>query len=112
LALHLTQYPSAIKTFTARASCPNGVSIIAKPDAKRNSERESVKPVGVQLIMSRANTACGRRRLPFCGVKIELHITGFGACYFCECAKISLRLFGGFTQLVGHRQTALLQKFD
>jgi hypothetical protein len=24
LALHLTQYPSAIKTFTVRASCPNG----------------------------------------------------------------------------------------
>jgi hypothetical protein len=23
-ALHLTQYPSAIKTFTVRASCPNG----------------------------------------------------------------------------------------
>src|SRR5476649_2097167 len=39
-ALHLTQYPSAIKTFTVLASCPNGDSRITKPDSKRNLEKE------------------------------------------------------------------------
>jgi hypothetical protein len=36
LALHLTQYPSAIKTFIARASCPSDVDSLTKPDAERN----------------------------------------------------------------------------
>jgi hypothetical protein len=40
LALHLTQYPSAIKTITARASCPNGVDSLANPHPKGNPEKE------------------------------------------------------------------------
>jgi hypothetical protein len=40
LALHLTQYPSAIKTFTVRASCPNGDSRVTKPNPKRNLEKK------------------------------------------------------------------------
>jgi len=116
LALHLTQYPSAIKTFTARASCPNGDSRIAKPDAKRNSEREPVKPVENQLIKTRAKTDCSKRCLSFCGVKIELNIAGVGTVTPANARKFysafSLRIFCSFTQLVGHRQTSLLQKFD
>ena len=36
LALHLTQYPSAIKTFTARASCPNDNHSLTKQNPERN----------------------------------------------------------------------------
>jgi hypothetical protein len=40
LALHLTQYPSAIKTFTVRASCPNDDTSVTKPNPKGNPEKE------------------------------------------------------------------------
>jgi hypothetical protein len=41
LALHLTQYPSAIKNFTARASCPNGGESLAERNSQRNWEKDN-----------------------------------------------------------------------
>jgi hypothetical protein len=52
-ALHLTQYPSAIKTFTVRASCPNGASSLTKADSERNSEKEAAKAVENQAVAVR-----------------------------------------------------------
>jgi hypothetical protein len=42
LALHLTQYPSAIKTFTVRASCPNGKYRLTRPNPESNPETDSI----------------------------------------------------------------------
>jgi hypothetical protein len=53
-ALHLTQYPSAIKTFAARASCPNGETRVTKPIAKRNFEKEAVKLFEIQSFTDNA----------------------------------------------------------
>jgi hypothetical protein len=50
LALHLTQYPSAIKTFTVRASCPNDDTSLTKPDAERNPEKGAVKVLEHQML--------------------------------------------------------------
>jgi hypothetical protein len=50
LALHLTQYPSAIKTFTARASCPNDDTSLTKSNPKRNPEKEAVKVTEHQMV--------------------------------------------------------------
>jgi hypothetical protein len=43
LALHLTQYPSAIKIFTIRASCPNGSYSLTNALAERNREKDTIK---------------------------------------------------------------------
>jgi hypothetical protein len=53
LALHLTQYPSAIKTFTARASCPNDDTSLTKSNPKRNPEKEAVKVLECEVFASR-----------------------------------------------------------
>jgi hypothetical protein len=50
LALHLTQYPSAIKTFTARASCPNDGHSLTKPNPKGNPEKDVIQPIDIQLV--------------------------------------------------------------
>jgi hypothetical protein len=50
LALHLTQYPSAIKILTARASCPNGNDSLTKTNSECNPEKEAVKPVEYQWL--------------------------------------------------------------
>jgi hypothetical protein len=48
LALHLTQYPSAIKLFTVQASCPNGETSLTNPKWQSNLEKEALKPIKFQ----------------------------------------------------------------
>jgi hypothetical protein len=50
LALHLTQYPSAIKIFTVQASCPNGEGRVADENLKRNSEKDVSQPPKIKLL--------------------------------------------------------------
>jgi hypothetical protein len=51
--LHLTQYPSAIKTFTVRASCPNDDTSLTKSNPKRNPEKEAVKVIECEVFANR-----------------------------------------------------------
>ena len=58
LALHLTQYPSAIKTFTVRASCPNDDKSLTKPYPKGKPGKADLQAIENKLFMPEMTGLC------------------------------------------------------